>query len=62
MGMGLRGNRMPSNSSNNGGNQESQSQKKVNDGRNRLKNMVAGELGLKKPPLTISSQMSSQES
>jgi len=53
---------MPSNSSNNGDNQESQSQKKVNDGRNRLKNMVAGELGLKKPPLTISSQMSSQES
>jgi hypothetical protein len=56
MGMGLRGVSRVSTTSNNGSDSiDPSTQKKVIDGRNRLKNMVVGELNLKKPPLTISS-------
>ncbi|CDW87667.1 UNKNOWN [Stylonychia lemnae] len=61
MGMGLRGTSKMS--SNNASEQsETLSQRKVSDKRNNLKNIVAGELGFKKPGSVISSQLSSQES
>lgn len=57
MGKGLR--RTSKISSNGSDTGDTLDQKKVNDGRNRLKNMVVGDLGLKKAPTTISSQLSS---
>ncbi len=65
MGRGLRGTSKVSNSSNNAGGPdqaEVEALKKVEDGRNRLKNMVSGELNLRKSPQTMSSHISSLES